>query len=187
MNEFSLVCRILGTLFYRLPNDPVTEPLFQLIKSGKLKQNWPLEQDELLERLQRDVKPDALLADYRSMFDVNGSVPPYRSHYTGENESGCRAFLSLVGMTLTEKPADHFGLLLLAASWIEDHSAEDEIQAQLTLFDEFLLPWFTQFLGKVEAHAVTPFYRTLAIITRETLIDMRDELGEIEDVQTEGE
>ena len=37
MNEFSVVCRVLGTLFYRQPQDPLLVPLFTLIKEGKLK------------------------------------------------------------------------------------------------------------------------------------------------------
>lgn len=53
MNEFSVVCRVLGTLFYRQPQDPRLAPLFTLFQAGKLQQYWPLEQDELLVRLQR--------------------------------------------------------------------------------------------------------------------------------------
>ncbi|HBC80414.1 MAG TPA: molecular chaperone, partial [Escherichia sp.] len=34
------------------------------------------------------------------------------------------------------------------------------------------------FLGKVEAHAVTPFWRTLAGLTREAIAAMWDELEE---------
>ena len=52
MNEFSILCRVLGTLYYRQPQDPLLVPLFTLIREGKLAQSWPLEQDELLERLQ---------------------------------------------------------------------------------------------------------------------------------------
>lgn len=181
MNEFSLVCRILGSLFYRSPQDSVLAPLMALIKEGKLKQNWPLEQDELLTRLQQEsADPKLLITDYQAMFSNDGSVSPYRSDYTEQSENECRTFLQQVGMPVSEKPADHFGLLLLAASWIEDHSAEDEIQAQLTLFDEYLLPWCGKFLGKVESHAVSHFYRTLAIITREALQAICDELAEIE-------
>ena len=53
MNEFSILCRVLGSLYYRQPQDPLLVPLFTLIREGKLAQNWPLEQDELLERLQK--------------------------------------------------------------------------------------------------------------------------------------
>jgi len=87
-----------------------------------------------------------------------------------------RAFLTSRGMPLSDAPADHIGALLLAASWLEDQSEADEITAQITLFDEYLLPWVGAFLGKVEAHATTAFYRTLAVISREAIQAMRDEL-----------
>ncbi|HBV5282253.1 TPA: molecular chaperone, partial [Klebsiella pneumoniae] len=53
MNEFSILCRVLGSLYYRQPQDPLLVPLFTLIREGKLAASWPLEQDELLARLQK--------------------------------------------------------------------------------------------------------------------------------------
>ncbi|MDG2871142.1 molecular chaperone YcdY, partial [Vibrio parahaemolyticus] len=47
MNEFSILCRVLGSLYYRQPQDPLLVPLFTLIREGTLAANWPLEQDEL--------------------------------------------------------------------------------------------------------------------------------------------
>ncbi|MFI8418357.1 TorD/DmsD family molecular chaperone [Serratia sp. NPDC078593] len=184
MNEFSIVCRVLGTLFYRQPQDPLLVPLFTLIKEGKLQQHWPLEQDELLTRLQHDCEPHLLAADFNALFvGSECSVSPFRSAYVdGVTQSDVRTFLQQRGMPLGEAPADHFGSLLLASSWLEDQSQEDEAQAQITLFDTFLLPWCGRFLGKVEAHATTGFYRTLAEITRNALQAMRDELAEYEDL-----
>jgi TorA maturation chaperone TorD len=52
--------------------------------------------------------------------------------------------------------------LLLAASWLEDHAPEDESDVLETLFAEYILPWCGEFLGKVEAHATTPFWRAMA-------------------------
>ncbi|MFC0227220.1 TorD/DmsD family molecular chaperone [Serratia aquatilis] len=182
MNEFSVVCRVLGTLFYRQPQDPLLIPLFTLIKEGKLQQHWPLEQDELLTRLQQHCEAHLLAADFNAMFvGSECSVSPFRSAYVeGANEAEVRVFLQQRGMPLGEAPADHFGSLLLAASWLEDQSQADEAQAQITLFDEFLLPWCGRFLGKVEAHATSGFYRTLALLTREAIAAMRDELAEYE-------
>lgn len=42
MNEFSILCRVLGSLYYRQPQDPLLVPLFTLIREGKLAANWPL-------------------------------------------------------------------------------------------------------------------------------------------------
>lgn len=96
----------------------------------------------------------------------------------GATEAEVRAFLSERGMPLADTPADHIGTLLLAASWLEDQSTEDESEALETLFSEYLLPWCGAFLGKVEAHATTPFWRTMAPLTRDAISAMWDELEE---------
>ncbi len=180
MNEFSILCRVLGSLYYRQPEDPVLAPLYTLIREGKLAANWPLEQDELLARLQKSVDDPALASDYQALFVGNEcSVAPYRSAWqAGANEEEVRAFLSARGMPLTDAPADHVGTLLLAASWLEDNAAADESEALETLFADYLLPWCGTFLGKVEAHAVTPFWRTMALLTRDAIAAMWDELEE---------
>ncbi|MFC3395805.1 TorD/DmsD family molecular chaperone [Brenneria rubrifaciens] len=180
MNEFSIVCRILGSLFYRPPHEPVLAPVFTLIREGKLRQHWPLEQDALLERLQKSLDLPAMAADYQALFVGDGcAVSPWRSAYeAGDVETDIRGFLQERGMPMNAGPVDHFGGLLLAASWLEDHAQEDETAAQIALFDDYLLPWSGRFLGKVESHAATAFYRSLAIICREALDAMRDELDE---------
>lgn len=180
MNEFSIVCRVLGTLFYRQPQDPLLVPLFGLIQEGKLREHWPLEQDALLVRLQQSADPQALAAEFNHLFvGAECAVSPFRSAYVeGESEQEVRTFLKQRGMPLGEAPADHFGSMLLAASWLEDQSQEDEAAAQIALFDEYMLPWCGKFLGKVEAHATSGFYRTLSEISREAITAMRDELEE---------
>ena len=180
MNEFSILCRVIGSLFNRQPQDPLLVPLFTLLREGKLQAQWPLEQDELLNRLRENSDPQALAADYNALFvGSECSVPPYASQWEdGRSEADIRAFLTSRGMSLSDAPADHFGVLLLAASWLEDQSEQDESAAQLALFDDYLLPWCGAFLGKVEAHATTAFYRTLALLTREAIQAMREELAE---------
>lgn len=180
MNEFSILCRVLGSLYYRQPQDPLLVPLFTLIREGKLPASWPLEQDELLARLQKSCDMAQLAADYNALFvGAECAVPPYRSAWVeGATESEVRPFLSARGMPLAETPADHIGTLLLAASWLEDQSAEDESEAQETLFADYIIPWCGTFLGKVEAHAATPFWRTMAPLTRDAIGAMWDELEE---------
>lgn len=180
MNEFSILCRVLGSLYYRQPQDPLLVPLFTLIREGKLAASWPLEQDELLERLQKSCDVQPLAADYNALFVGDEcSVSPYRSAWVeGATEAEVRSFLSSRGMPLSDTPADHIGTLLLAASWLEDNAAEDESEAVDTLFSDYLLPWVGTFLGKVEAHATTPFWRTMATLTREAISAMWDEISE---------
>lgn len=180
MNEFSILCRVLGSLFYRQPQDPLLVPLYTLIQEGKLVESWPLEQDELLERLQKSCDTKALTADYNTLFVGDDCrVSPYRSAWVeGATEAEVREFLSSRGMPLTDAPADHIGTLLLAASWLEDHSTEDESEALETLFADYLLPWCVTFFGKVEAHATTPFWRTMAPLARDAMTAMWEELQE---------
>lgn len=180
MNEFSILCRVLGSLYYRQPQDPLLVPLFTLIREGKLAASWPLEQDELLERLQKNCDAQQLAADYNSLFVGDEcSVSPYRSAWVeGATEAEVRSFLSSRGMPLSDTPADHIGTLLLAASWLEDNSAEDESDAVETLFADYLLPWVGTFLGKVEAHATSAFWRTMSTLSREAIAAMWDELQE---------
>ncbi|AIU72622.1 molecular chaperone [Hafnia alvei FB1] len=190
MNDFSIICRLLGSLFSRQPQDAVLTPVFDLMAQGKLQQFWPIEQDGLLTRLQTAAKDRAALSvDYNAMFSgAEASVDIHRSDYQeNATEQEVRDFLTQRGMPLGEQAADGFGQLLLAASWLEDQSAEDEVQAQIALFDEYLLPWCGKFLGKAEAHATTAFYRTLAELTREALQVMWDELSEGEDSAEDAE
>ena len=154
MNEFSILCRVLGSLYYRQPQDPLLVPLFTLIREGKLAASWPLEQDELLARLQKSCEMQSLATDYNALFVGEHGIP------TGEG------------------PADHLGSLLLAASWLEDHAAEDQSETLELLFADYILPWCGTMLGKVEAHAHTPFWRTMAPLTRDAIAAMWDELQE---------
>lgn len=180
MNEFSILCRVLGSLYYRQPQDPLLVPLFTLIREGKLAQSWPLEQDEQLQRLQNSCDMQQIAADYNALFvGEECRVSPYRSAWEEEAiEAEVRAFLSERGMPLSDTPADHIGTLLLAASWIEDHAGDDENEALETLFADYILPWCDTFLGKVEAHAASPFWRTMAPLTRDAIAAMWDELQE---------
>lgn len=95
MNEFSILCRVLGSLYYRQPQDPLLVPLFTLIREGKLAANWPLEQDELLTRLQKSCDMAQVSADYNALFIGDEcAVPPYRSAWVEDaTEAEVRAFL----------------------------------------------------------------------------------------------
>lgn len=107
MNEFSILCRVLGSLYYRQPQDPLLVPLFTLIREGKLAASWPLEQDELLARLQKSCDMAQVSADYNALFIGDEcAVPPYRSAWVeGATEAEVRAFLSERGMPLADTPA----------------------------------------------------------------------------------
>lgn len=177
MNEFSLLCRVLGSLFYRQPNDAILEPLWAMIHSGKLQQQWPLKQDELLKHWSNVESMQTLIDDYNQLFVEPQLVSPFASDWHNLSEVEYRTYLTERGMTFADKPADHFGQLLLGASWIEDHSEEDETAAQIMFFERYLLPWYDIFLTKVNENAKTQFYKALAIITREAILAMYEELS----------
>lgn len=180
MNEFSILCRVLGSLYYRQPQDPLLVPLFTLIREGKLAANWPLEQDELLTRLQKSCDMAQVSADYNALFIGDEcAVPPYRSAWVEDaTEAEVRAFLSGTRDATDGYASRSHRHIAAAASWLEDQSTEDESEALETLFSEYLLPWCGAFLGKVEAHATTPFWRTMAPLTRDAISAMWDELEE---------
>lgn len=100
MNEFSILCRVLGSLYYRQPQDPLLVPLFTLIREGKLAASWPLEQDELLERLQKSCDMQSLAAEYNVLFvGEECRVAPYRSAWVdGATEAEVRGFLTAHGV-----------------------------------------------------------------------------------------
>ncbi len=149
MNEFSILCRVLGSLYYRQPQDPLLVPLFTLIREGKLAASWPLEQDELLARLQKSCE----MQSWRRTIMRCSSVKPAASRRTvarGWRVPRKRKF-GLSERTRhpdREGPADHLGSLLLAASWLEDHAAEDQSETLELLFADYILPWCGTMLGK---------------------------------------
>lgn len=179
-NNFSIVSRLFGNLFYRQPTDEILTPIFNWLQKHGLSQFWALETDiqsqQALEQLQMTLNPNALLAEYNKLFAPNGRVSTKISDY-GINVDEFATFRIERGMPLIEN-ADHVGLLLLTASWLEDHC--DSSTAQRILFEKFLLSCANKFLPQVENQAVLPFYRALALLTREILAAMADELEESE-------
>lgn len=179
INDFSLLCRLFGNLFYRSPTDPILAGTFAWLAQGGLRSNWALSTDtqseQALTTLEKDANPTQLAVSYQDLFANNGAIATTISAY-GLNVNDFVAFRQQRGMPELDNP-DHIALLLLTASWIEDNL--DSTQAQQTLFETFLLPCLSKFLGKVEAFD-TGFYKALAQLTRDALSAMADELEESE-------
>lgn len=177
INEFSLLCRLFGNLFYRAPSDPILAGTFAWLKQGNLRQHWALSLDAQSEHalavLEKEANPTELDAPYQALFGENGAIALTISAYQGD-VAAFETFRAQRGMPALEH-ADHVGLLLLTASWIEDHL--DSTQAQQDFFAQFLLPVYAALLGKIEAfdHG---FYKALAQLTRDALSAMADELEE---------
>ncbi|MDO4697821.1 MAG: molecular chaperone [Pasteurellaceae bacterium] len=179
-NEFSLLCRLFGNLFYRHPEDPILTSTFAWLAQGNLRQHWPLATDTQSEQallsLEKGANPVQQGGHYQALFAKNGAIAPTISAY-GFSVDEFVAFRQQRGMPELEN-ADHVGLLLLTASWIEDNL--DSTAAQRELFERFLLPVLGKFLGQVEAFD-TGFYKALAQLTRDALSAMADELEETDE------
>ncbi|MDP8079638.1 TorD/DmsD family molecular chaperone [Phocoenobacter skyensis] len=179
INDFSLLCRLFGNLFYRHPSDPILADLFNWLKQDNLRANWALSVDSQGEHALHCIATKAisteLAVSYDALFAKNGNVDTAISSYDIDVNSFV-AFRQQYAMPNLDN-ADHFGLLLLSASWIEDNL--NSVIAQKTLFQQFLLPCASKFLGKVEAFD-NGFYKALAQLTRDALSAMADELEEAE-------
>lgn len=175
LSEFSLLSRLFGNLFYRDSQDPVLASVFAWLQQGGLAQHWPLEKDKAtekaLEALQMPIDLKALSQEYQRLFQekVSMSIADY------VDLNALQTFRAERGMPELEN-MDHFALLLLSASWIEDNL--DSVMAQRLFFQEFLLPSSAKILVQIEQQATLPFYRELAYLTREILSAMADELEE---------
>ncbi|QPB43206.1 TorD/DmsD family molecular chaperone [Rodentibacter haemolyticus] len=178
LNHFSLISRLFGNLFYRAPTDPILAGAFDWLQQKGLNQVWVLEADKeseaALDNLQLKIDLSLLDQEYQKLFGPEGKVATSISAYVID-VADFIAFRHECGMPEIDN-ADHFSLLLLTASWLEDNV--DSVSAQKTLFEAFLLPCAAKFLTQVETYATLPFYRSLAYLTREILAAMADELEE---------
>lgn len=137
INDFSLLCRLFGNLFYRNPTDSILAGTFNWLAQGGLRQHWALSTDAQSENalniLQKSANPTQLEASYQALFAENGAIATTISTY-GLSVEDFVTFRQERAMPALEN-ADHVALLLLTASWIEDNL--DSTLAQKTLFERF--------------------------------------------------
>lgn len=178
INDFSLLCRLFGNLFYRTPTDPILSDTFVWLSQGGLRQQWALSTDAQSELaltvLEKHANPTQLQASYQALFGKAGTIATTISAYNISIDDFIH-FRQAYAMPTLEKP-DHVALLLLSASWLEDNV--DSNIAQKSFFEQFLLPCAAKFLGQVEAHDHS-FYKALAQLCRDALSAMADELEEL--------
>lgn len=178
-NDFSLLCRLFGNLFYRHPTDPLLSGTFAWLQQGNLIQQWALSTDsqseQALAQIAKLAHPTELASAYQALFAENGNVSVKISDY-GLPLDDFANFRQTRALPQSDN-LDHVAHLLLSASWLEDNS--DSLSAQKDLFEQFLLPGMGKFLGKVEAFD-QGFYKALAQLTRDALSAMADELEEAE-------
>jgi len=160
VNNFSLISRLFGNLFYRSPTDPILSGVFDWLQQQGLSQVWALSTDKESEaaiaNLQMKIDLTLLDQEYQKLFGPNGNVPTAISSY--------------------DMDVQRFVDFRHARTWLEDNT--ESLSAQQDLFGDFLLPCAAKFLTQVETYATLPFYRSLAYLTREILAAMADELEE---------
>lgn len=185
-SNFSLISRLFGNLFYRSPTDPILAATFNWLQQKGLSAIWALDCDKQAEQALQDVQLpinlSSLEKEYQRLFGNTALIKSTISSY-GIDLNDFIHFRQERGMPLaaeaTPESLDHFAVLLLTAAWIEDNL--DSTLAQKILFERFLLPCATKFLSQVENHASLPFYRAVALLTKDILAAMADELEENEE------
>ena len=121
ISEFSLLCRLFGTLFYRSPQSEVLAGVFQWLAQDGLRETWALVEDDqinvALNQVQGEQDLVILEADYQAL---NQTVSFKISDYQVDLAQFIHFRLER-GMPDLAQP-DQVGLLLLTASWVEDNA-----------------------------------------------------------------
>ncbi|MBE6473656.1 MAG: Tat proofreading chaperone DmsD [Coriobacteriaceae bacterium] len=153
---------------------------------------WPFGDPAELKRGVRDMveglagaSAENLSWEFRRLFvgPEHKAAAPWGSVYTdhdgvifGESALALAAWMRRQGIDRLSRegdPEDHIGLLLALMAWIARNRPE--------LLDEFLrdhvLTWSSHYLNKLEQEARLPFYRGLAVVTRESLEGIQSERG----------
>ncbi len=97
INDFSLLCRLFGNLFYREPNDPILADTFAWLTQGGLRQQWALNTDSQSELsltlLEKQANPTELTSSYQALFAENGAIPTAISAYKFSVHLGLKIIL----------------------------------------------------------------------------------------------
>ena len=180
LNHFSLISRLFGNLFYRQPTDNILSGVFTWLQQQQLSEVWSLTEDaesqQALDALQMPIDLTLLEKEYQKLLGEKGAVATQISAYD-ISVADFENFRQERNLPPSDN-LDHFAMLLLTASWLEDNAYS--LSAQQDLFEQFLLPCAAKFLNKVEQSAGLPFYRALAYLTREILSAMADELESVD-------
>ena len=108
-----------------------------MVTTKGLSQVWALDTDKeselVLNSLQVKIDLNLLNEEYQKLFGANGKVMTAISAYDIDVEEFVN--FRLVRNMPEVESADHFALLLLTASWLEDNS--DSLVAQQEFFETF--------------------------------------------------
>ncbi|MGC6387600.1 Tat proofreading chaperone DmsD [Ewingella sp. S1.OA.A_B6] len=180
--------KILGSLLYFSPSSEQGQPLIHWLQSSDWEQDWPYGEPENLQPIV------ALLASSQGYSESEDEAfqrlfvgpyalpaPPWGSVYLdresvlfGDSTLALREWMRQndIEPNLTQaEPEDHFGLMLMMAAWLADHSPG--------LLDAFLVihlfPWSSRYLALLEQRAVHPFYQAIAQLAQHTLTGWQEQ------------
>lgn len=196
----TFVGETLGPLFLQDPEKGTAQPAleaFAAIDPTAAGEDWPFvdaatatESLELMrDGLKAGIAAEDLVWEYRRLFigPAKKPAPPWGSVYTdrecvvfGESTLALRQWMREEGIERLDEektPEDHIGLMLVLLAWISQNKPEC-VEDYLA---DHLLTWSSHFLEQLAEAAEQPFYRGLALLTKDSLEGMQHELGLVVD------
>lgn len=179
--------RLLGTALVQSPKTQDFKDALRAIQGMDLVQDWPFENEELLQRAQtlfaqgaQSEDETALVRAYTRLFRGPGHLPapPWASVYMDRDQvmygwtwvelrSWMRSH-GFVGSYEENDPEDNFGRMLILASEV----AQNKPELLCEYLGNHLLCWTPRFLELLEESAQSPSYAALSVLAQATLQDL---------------
>lgn len=194
-SRIAFVGETLGPFFLQDPVKGTAQAAFEAVAAldpHEAGAEWPFVGGEHAERylaqmvqgLENGIDDEDLVWEYRRLFigPAKKPAPPWGSVYTdrecvvfGESTLALRQWMreNSIERTVDDKtPEDHIGLMLVLLAWLAGNKPE-LVESYLT---DHLLTWSSHFLDQLAAAAEQPFYEGLALLAKESLEGMQQEL-----------
>lgn len=187
-----LVSRTLGTCFLIDPRHGELDAVFNELQSIDSFDEWPFGCESVLDEAYGLMVKHGLDAsnleigrEYQKLFigPHHFEAPAWGSVYLdheqvilGDSLVELRRWMNSSGIAVIDgkcEPEDHIGKMLMLLGWLAESKPKliDEYLA------EHLMPWAPRYLDLLEASAIQPFYKGLAVLTKTTLSGIVDVLG----------
>ncbi|MDR3104719.1 MAG: Tat proofreading chaperone DmsD [Yokenella regensburgei] len=185
--SFAFATRVLGALFYFAPDNAQTAPLANAFQDGTWLAQWPDATPEVAALTEgfAATNDETLPESYQRLFVGPWALPapPWGSVWLdrenvlfGDSTLALRQWMREKGIAFDvsqNEPEDHFGTLLMLATWLTDSQRYDDCDELLAWH---LLPWSSRFLEVFIANAGHPFYAALGKLAQLTLAQARETL-----------
>lgn len=200
--ESSIICKILGALFYYRPTDYNHYGIDRVLSYQQVSDHQFSDQtdsgspSELLHQFQavltefRHSDPE-ILSQIHDSFFVGISempVPPWGSVYLdrecvlfGESTTQYKQYLTQIGVefeTHNNDPLDHIGLMLMVLGEVLEAQLEQDDKTDLhTLLGFHLLPWVIHYLTQITQYIPVGAYASLVRFTQSLLNQLQREFN----------